>query len=318
MAPARAARTIPRRLALTLAMTLAMTGAALALPAEAACDAVALATVPLSTVPFGAGPGPWTVPLLLDGAPAAFVLDTGAERTVLSDAAVRRLGLPRDPWVSSTVGGVGGVEQRANAVTRSLTLGGVALRRPLGPPAQSLVVASLPWLERATPPIAGLLGADYLTTYDLEIDPAAPALTLHAVRGCAEPPWRVSHTALAAERPRRGVLLVPVDVDGVRLMAQLDTGAGFSLVSRRGAARLGWSETPPDRFAVGVGPQRLGIARRRVATLAFGTLVLRDLDLATGAPAGGFPFDMLLGVDVLRQRRFWVSYATNRVLVADS
>jgi len=44
--------------------------------------------------------------------------------------------------------------------------------------------------------------------------------------------------------------------------------------------------------------------------------VARDIDLAVGTPAGGYPFDMILGLDVLRRAPLRLSYATGEVLVA--
>ncbi len=303
-------RDLPRRSALLLA---ALT---IARPARAAsCRAEAMASVPLS-----AALGLWTVPAMIDDKPATFVLDTGAERTVLSDTAVRRLGLKRDEWVSTVLRGVGGVEWRANATARSLTLGGIALRRPIGPPTHSLGVASLPFFDRGAEPVDGLLGADYLAAFDLDIDPVARTLTLQAMQGCAElgaVPWPVPYAALPAQRPRRGLLLVPVVVNGVVMMAQLDTGSSVTLLSRRGLARLGAQGAGrSEQSATGVGPQALALSRYRVATLQLGPIVLRDVDLAAGAPAGGFALDMVLGLDTLRQRRIWVSYATNQLLIA--
>src|SRR5689334_1876960 len=47
------------------------------------------------------------VELKVNGKDATFVLDTGTERTLFADTAVRELGLARDEWVSSSVRGVG-------------------------------------------------------------------------------------------------------------------------------------------------------------------------------------------------------------------
>src|SRR4051794_13520988 len=62
------------------------------------------------------------VPVEVNGVEASFVLDTGAARSVVTEAAVRRLGLARDPWVGTTMSGIGGVNRRANADTRSFSI----------------------------------------------------------------------------------------------------------------------------------------------------------------------------------------------------
>jgi predicted aspartyl protease len=261
------------------------------------------------------------VELTVNGRPATFLLDTGAERTVFADTAVRELGLARDPWVSSSVRGVGGViEMTANAVPRSFAIGGLALRRRGVNPALSFVVAPLPWHELGGRTISGLLGADYLSAFDLDLDPPGGKLTLYETVGCAHQaiPWAPANTSVPLTRPRPYTILAPVEIDGRTLMAQLDTGASVSLVSRKGAARLGIAPemTAPAPGARGVGPQALPLRSRVFAAARLGPVEYRDVTLMFGAPAGGFAFDMLLGMDLLRGQRIFISYATNRLLIA--
>ncbi len=274
-------------------------------------------TVRRTSVALSGDDGLWTVPASVDGKPVRLVLDTGAERSVITRAAVERLGLRRDEWVSSLVRGVGGIEWQANAVMRSFEIGGLPLRRLGVSPALTFVVAPLASLAAFSDPPAGLLGADYLSRFDLELDPAGQSLTLYSVDACGAGAiaWKVPHLEVPALRPRPTVLLVPVRVDGLVLAAQLDTGASVSLLTPRGMARLGLRAGTPGRSVQGLGPRRIMTERHRVATLEFGPLMLRDVEVVSGAPPGGSPFDMILGLDVLRRTRVWISYATDRVLV---
>ena len=191
--------------------------AAGAAPADGACRIERRAEIPVLLVrnrPL--------VELAVNGRPATFLLDTGAERTVFADTAVRELGLARDQWVSSSIRGVGGViEMTANVVPRSFELGGVALRRRAVTPVLSFVVAPLPWHELGGQTISGLLGADYLSAFDLDLDLPGGRLTLYDTSGCArEPiPWGVANTSVALERPRPYVVLAPVQIDGRTLLA---------------------------------------------------------------------------------------------------
>ena len=59
----------------------------------------------------------------VNGVEATFILDTGADRTLMGEDVVRNLGLERDGWVASIIQGVCGIEQRPNALPRSLRLG---------------------------------------------------------------------------------------------------------------------------------------------------------------------------------------------------
>ena len=59
-----------------------------------------------------------TVPVEVNDIEATFILDTGAQRSVVTQEAVQRLGLVRDKWVGTTMAGVGGIERRPNADPR--------------------------------------------------------------------------------------------------------------------------------------------------------------------------------------------------------
>ncbi len=263
------------------------------------------------------------VDVVVDGRPATFLLDTGADRTVFTAAAVRDMGLARDPWVSTGVRGVGGVTERtANVMLRSFTLGGMALRRRSVAPTLSFVVAPLDLGPYNGAPIAGLLGADYLSVFDLDLDPQAGKLVLYSTDGCATAPipWSVANVAVPLDRPTPTVLLAPVRIGNATLQAQLDTGASFSLVSIKGAARLGITSDLLARDAPasarGIGRITLTLRSHIVPNLRLGPAEFRDVRLGFGAPAGGFPFDMLLGADLLGRQRVFISYTTNRLLVA--
>src|SRR5579859_4942608 len=82
--------------------------------AHAACR-----VTPQTTVPVDLGNGNLLVSVLVNGTPTTFILDTGAERTLMGENVVRQLGLARDSWVASTVFGIGGYENRPNALPRS-------------------------------------------------------------------------------------------------------------------------------------------------------------------------------------------------------
>ncbi|MDR3537640.1 MAG: retropepsin-like aspartic protease [Acetobacteraceae bacterium] len=286
------------------------------LAAQAACVTTPRATVRLEPVD-----GVLVVPVEVNGRPARFLLDTGAERTVVTETAVQRLGLARDEWVATSMRGVsGGIERARNADPRRLSLGGVELRRHTMAHDNTLTVATLP---RVTPdlPIDGLLGRDFLSVFDLALDLPAGTLTLYDVAGCSGRflPWKTPYAALPVAMPMDTALVVSVQLDGVTLRALLDTGASGSLVAAPGIARLGLT---PARLsggslsASGVGPHSFDVQRHRFATLRVGPDTLQAPTLMV-APVRLTPIvDMLLGGDWLAGRRIWLSYATRQVFVA--
>ena len=114
---------------------------------------------------------------------ATFILDTGAQRSVVTQEAVQRLGLSRDEWVGTTMSGIGGIDRRPNAEPRSLSLGGVPLVRRTLNHDTSMTVGILPAPCRQSR-IDGLLGRDFLSLFDLDLDVPGRRLTLYQVNDC--------------------------------------------------------------------------------------------------------------------------------------
>lgn len=282
---------LSRRLAMAGPVSGALSG--VVRRADAACAA------PLGSAALEAG-GPCVVAVVLGGQPARMVLDTGAERTVLSRDAVARLGIALDPWVGTTLRGAGGrLDQHQNAQLRQLSLGGVALfqKNPAAP--MSLPVAALALGE-----VAGLLGGDVLGRLTLDIDRRAERMVLTEGPACGFP------VTVPLAVLRRFLLLAPVLIDGVALTALLDTGAGRTLINARGMYRLGLS---PERIAADPAIVSAGIGggftarAHRFAALTLGGRRFAGPELLLAAvpePA----FDLVLGMDVLGRQRFAVSY----------
>lgn len=283
----------------------------------AACEVTQRAGVPLEVIH-----GAILVPVEVNGITGRFILDTGAERSIVTPAAVQRLSLSLDQWVGTTMHGVGGVESRPNANTRSLALGGVALHRRTLNQDTSFTVADLPRAAIGGRAIDGLLGRDYLSLFDLALDMPGQMLTLYQVSGCTGRflPWTRPYAAVPVQNPAESALVVPVVLDGVRLRALLDTGAGSTMVTAPGIARLGLKlerlMQDPHVDVSGVGP-RVQIMRRHSFTmLKVGTETVLHPTLWV-APVRITPIvDMLLGADWLSGKQVWISYATRQVFVA--
>jgi len=292
----------------------------LPVPAGAACSMEAKAHVPLTV----AG-SVITLPVEVNGIQATFILDTGAQRSLVSTEAVQRLGLARDPWVGTTMSGIGGFahyERRPNADPRSFSLGGVKLVRRTLNHDTSLTVGTLSHPRIGDQVIDGLLGRDFLSVFDLDLDLPNARLTLFQVHDCAGRflPWTSDYTSVPVTMPTEQALVLPVTLDGTPLRALLDSGASASLLAAPGISRLGLQLSSlagdPTSEISGVGPRTVVMHRHRFRSLQVGCQTI-DAPVIWVAPIRLSPIvDMLLGADWLSGRRIWISYATQQIFVA--
>jgi hypothetical protein len=255
------------------------------------------------------------VPVTLNGVTTDFVLDTGAERTVVGVAAAARLKIARDEWISTDMLGAGGRDQQRLGDPASLSIGGIALRRHTVAADHSVVVGPVPD-SVAGHPVSGLLGQDYLSLFDLDLDPAADSLKLYGVSACSGDflPWAGKRVMLAAGRPIRNILVLPVRVAGQALTAELDTGASNSTLMQPAMIRLGLAAGGPDQVrGFGKGSTT---ARIQDFTLQVGNLPAAPAALVVSPFHALRSIDMLLGADWLMGRHIWISWATNQVFIA--
>jgi hypothetical protein len=295
---------------LTACMVLARAG-------NAACVVAMQETVPVDIVA-----GVPVVSVQVNDVPLPFVLDTGAQRSLVTDATVRRADLRLDEWASTTVKGVSGYERHRNADPTSLRLGGITLRRRTVAADSTLTVGPLPESALDGREIAGLLGADFLAGFDLDIDLPGGRVTLYRVAGCAGRflPWETGYDMLVAGQPFRDVLIMPVELDGRMLRTEIDSGSGITLLTASGIDRMGLTPgvlaADPAGAMHGVGRFTVGTRRHDFGTLHVGVERI-DKPAIWAAPVHILPIvDMLLGADWLRQRRVWLSYAASRIFVA--
>jgi predicted aspartyl protease len=258
----------------------------------------------------------------VNGVPGTFILDTGAAQTVVTPDAVDHFHLALDEWTATTMHGVGGIERRRNADPRSVALGGVALHRRSLARDATLRVATLPRTMAGGQRIDGLLGRDLLSAFDLDLDFPRRQLTLYDVSDCAGRflPWTEDYFAVPVEQPAESALLVSVELDGIRLRALLDSGAGVTLVAAPGMARLGLElgrlRNDPSQVVSGMGPHTVTMWQHKFHDFRTGEVTVSNPTFFV-APIQLNPIsDMLLGADWLTVRRVWISYATRQLFAA--
>jgi hypothetical protein len=255
---------------------------------------------------------------------ATFILDTGTSRSLVTEAAVAHLGLSRDSWVSTAMQGIGGIERRANADPRSFTLGGLPLVRPTLNHDTSLTVGVMPGILVGNRTVDGLLGRDFLSAFDLDLDIPRRQLTLYRVSGCKTRviPWQFPFETVPVAMPIDRAVVVAVNLDGVPLRALLDTGASESVLAAPGIVRTGIS---PAQLAADQGISATGVGRRSVLLRRHTFQMLRvagthwDTPMLLVSAVHLYPIvDMMLAVDWLAQHRVWLSFSMSQLGIAEN
>jgi predicted aspartyl protease len=254
------------------------------------------------------------VPAGINGHWVHLVVDSGAERTTVSAATVDRLGLPRDARYKVQSLGIGGATTSADVTVDRLVLGGVHF------PIERLAVGSFKLQNERGLSADGLLGADILLAFDLDIDVLDGTLTLYRSRVCpnAQPPWHEPWIEIAGVRARKDRLLLPFDLDGAQGMALLDTGAQGNVLGVNMARRMSLTEQvlatdPPVR---NTGTGGVTISRlHKFQRLQIGPVV-EESPLLVVPPSDFGVGDALIGEEFLQGRRVWLSFRSRSIFVS--
>ena len=263
------------------------------------------------------------VSVALNGSPETMALDTGAGITAISTEAAGRLNIPHDFDHHVEIGGVGGANSALfMAQLDTLDLGGLHFAH------QALPIIDFPMHDGAGRPIAGLLGADILSRYDVDLDVAGGHMALWQTTGCetSPPPWNANADPLTVELDEGHHILVPLRVDGTKLTAVLDTGAGGLDLTLRAGMRAGATdealEADPVIHGSGVNNRAWTGHMHRFHSVVFGGRTLNDVwtalvpstDIASYNALIGS--DGLIGMRVLHDMHLWISYATKSLYIA--
>lgn len=292
-----------RRLLIIVAALLLQVGPAPAASAQAGCAPSKRAELPVRV-----RDGFAFVAASIGGTPVTLLLDTGAQGMLLTPDIVETLRLPVDPRTGTRLLGTGGVRTAPNAMLRDLRVGGLLMADSSAP------VAALPGVPRTEPPLAGLLGSQFLATYDLDLDVPHGRMALYDPLGCAAPPFSLPYSVLPLNVSPEGDVFVTVQVNGLDLLALVDTGSRASIITEQAAERVGLGGAGSANLARGVDGSTLPIRHVRAATLQVGTEVTANAPLSVSPLLLGRG-DMLLGLDYLGRRRVWMSYRSSRVVI---
>jgi hypothetical protein len=171
-----------------------------------------------------------------------------------------------------------------------------------------------------TPPVAGLLGADRLANFDVELDMPHGRLKLWQVAHCAGDfvPWHAAHFAIPLQRHNPNRMVAQVGIEGHKVTALVDRGARATMMTRSVAAEVGVlpAMLAKDRstFTWGVDQDRRQARLHRFDEMQIGNETFHQVNLFV-ADVHLQEAGMVLGADYIRRRRIWLSYATQQMFV---
>jgi predicted aspartyl protease len=253
----------------------------------------------------------------INGAATTFLVDTGAERTILTAAAAKRLRIDSHYEYPRRMQSLHGAVSSGDARLRTVELGGMRLDD------FRILVAQVTLPSLAGRSIDGLLGADFLSDYEVDLDLPRNRLTLYQKPSCAmtAPPWAQGFTRIAVNRSLHDRLFFPVSLDGRRLAALFDTGAQLTALDAESAAKLGIGAAVLARDPVaklrGVASEVVVSRAHRFGRLEIGGESVRDPTIVV-TRLGLQDADLMLGADFLRNRRIWLSYAWHQIFLGRS
>lgn len=252
------------------------------------------------------------VTVLANGQPLKLILDTGAERTVLTAAAAARVGgKSPDIQFRRNLNGVTGSLPSREVEFASLTIGGV----------------DIPWrrarVATFTLPMAsvdGVLGTDMLGGFDIDLDLPANRMALYA-KGACTPDWGGPGAEIKIGRSAvNDHLFFPVQLDRRTIIATIDTGAQHTTLSAATARALGITDAALAQDRViqtrGFGSGQLASRLHQFESLTVGNVRLGTPQIVV-TPLRLRGIDIIIGMDFLRSRRLFLSYANFRMFLSN-
>jgi predicted aspartyl protease len=260
----------------------------------------------------------------INGQKVAILIDSGAERSVVTRSATTRLMLSRYD-VSSTRMYAVGTDRPIEAVRIDEMRIGPAMRR-------NWSVLLAPEHDFASG-ISLVLGEDFFSTVDVEFDFPNRAVRLYQPKDCEGVSlayWAKGGAGEAALEtgPRP---MFTVAVNGRSMLALLDTGASVSALTLSHAARYGVTPKTPGvttaGCSVGIGRKPVDYWASPFESFAIGNEIIRNptlrfadifRDIAFTQTGGGSTYfadlpQMVLGVDFLRTHRVYVARSQRKL-----
>lgn len=259
------------------------------------------------------------VPVFVNGkGPSMFILDTGADLTVIEKGHAAELGLAMEGSIEIRGGGEGTLDASMIAGP-TVTIAGLEI------PSGAMIAIPLgPLSLYEGRPMQGILGYDVLSRFVVEVDYAGKQVTFHDPAKFETPKGsRPFEIYFDGNSPVvKGTIALP---DGRAFDARLtiDTGNRTALILHQPFVeahqiRRALPALPNAPLGMGVG----GMTRQdlgRVASLSLGEFVMKgpltSFSIETSGANANPELDGNLGSEVLRRFTLWIDYGNKRILL---
>lgn len=259
-----------------------------------------------------------TVDVLINSqGPFKFLVDTGADRSVVSKDLADRLGLPSGG--AARLLSISGIDRVETATIEHMDVG-----------SRRIASINAPVLEEAHLGTSGILGIDALANQHVVMDFKSDRMTIGS--SAAKPPAERAEDrdaiVVRARRRHGQLILVDASIDGERVDMIIDSGAQYSIGNSALLRRLGARATvKAPTTLVSVTGDEIPAGFATVPEMKIGGVRVRDASVVF---ADVHPFKrfgllrrpaMLLGMDLLKSfERVSVDFANRKVrfLLADS
>ncbi|WP_197277049.1 retropepsin-like aspartic protease [Sphingomonas profundi] len=247
-----------------------------------------------------------TVAVRVNGqGPYRFVVDSGADRSVIGADLARRLALP--PEAAVTLHGMAGASRVATVRIDRLTVG-----------ASDIPDIVAPALAERHLGAQGLLGIDALAEQRLMLDFEKRTITVQDAR--KPPPASAGEIVVTARRRHGQLILTQVRVADRPIYAVIDTGSQVTIGNSALLARLGRHRPTTPVTLVSVTGQTIAAQQALLPEIRIGAVTLRGVPAAFAdvPPFALFGLDrqpaLLLGSDTLQAfRRVSLDFRARRV-----
>jgi predicted aspartyl protease len=268
------------------------------------------------------------VPMEIAGVRKLMLLDSGSAQTLITPQTATELGLKlRRSHVR--------LYSVTGSYSETMTTASIAIGALKGGNFNFQIAPAN--MFESDPAVAGILGADILSQFDISLDFPKRKLDIISQNHCdgLVVYWPERPVAIVAfERLRSGHIVLPVSLDGKTIKAILDTGASGSTLKRTVAENeFGLKPGSADAPAAGElnGEKGSTVWRHRFKTLSFEgvTVANPDFVIIPERTAGHFDDkelgslvsrpneqaepDILLGMNVLRHLHVYIAYKEKKL-----